>query len=308
MFGEDFFLTLLDNYFVQEKKGLLVARGDDCALIEGKSFALSSDLFLEKVHFDLRYFSLEDVGYKALAVNLSDLAAAGSWPEYFCLQLIWPRKFSLEQSEELFKGMSQLASQFKLTLIGGDLSQGDTLGLAITILGSVPYRFLPRKQAKEGDLVFLVGEIGLSRVGFLALQAGISGYPRSKQAHLRPRPLVKEGLILAQKNVKSLLDVSDGVARDIFRLLPEGLGLNLFSDLRLPAEVVSFATARNLSPLHLALEGGEDYALLGVVKASQVEELLADLPYVQILGEVSKGAGIYYQGKKLELKGFDHFS
>lgn len=307
IFGEDYFLSLIDKYFPQEGQGVIIGRGDDCALIEGGRLAVSSDLFLEGVHFDLSYFSLADVGYKALAVNLSDLAGVGAWPKFFCLQLIWPRAWSLDLSEELIQGLALLSKEYKLNLIGGDISAGDSLGLAITIWGEVGNRFLSRKIAEVGDWVFYLGELGLAKVGFNVLQQKKEGYFFSKKAHLRPKPLVAEGLLISSTKVKSLMDVSDGLARDIFRLLPQGLGLELKKEPDFHSEVIAFCQQHDLSCLSFALEGGEDYCLLGVVSPKDWQGLKKKLPQVKILGEVIDRAGIFFKQKEVSLTGFDHF-
>ncbi|MDQ7032322.1 MAG: thiamine-phosphate kinase [Desulfonauticus sp.] len=312
MMNEDSFLEIINTYFQldrEKNKQILVSRGDDCCLVEAGKIALSSDLFLEDVHFSRKYFGPKDIGYKALAVNLSDLAACGASPLFFMLNLIWPTSLSLDYAKLMFQSMADLAYDHQLTLVGGDLSRGDKLGLCITIAGQIETNFVFRQQAKPGDLVFVVGNIGLSRVGLEILEKNktTSDFPKSVWAHLRPTPLVKAGKLLASW-VKSMLDVSDGIAKDIQRLLPSGLGVKLRQQLPLDEEIFRFAQTNQLDPLCLALEGGEDYALMGVIEPNTFEQIKTLVPQVWILGEVIEQQGLFYKDKKLEVIGFDHFA
>ncbi|NCC26016.1 MAG: AAA family ATPase, partial [Deltaproteobacteria bacterium] len=197
--SEQEFLDLLDRFFPNAGPGLVRGRGDDAAVIDGfERLCLTTDLFVEDVHFRRRYFTPRDIGHKALAVNLSDLAAMGARPMGFTLCLTVPPG-SPDKSwwEELFAGMADLAARHGVLLVGGDLSRGPSLSLAVTAWGPSA-RPLCRAQARTGDLVFLVDSIGLARTGLTVLERGMNpaDWPTSVAAHLRPRPLVAEGLAL----------------------------------------------------------------------------------------------------------------
>ncbi len=312
--SEDAILAVIDRHFPNTHPALVLGRGDDCAelapppgtcAISGpqpsfgshSSFgpqssgaqpffapqplplALSSDLFVEHIHFRRSYFSLRETGHKALAVNLSDLAAAGAAPAGFSLCLMLPPGFSAEEAEELFGGMAELAQSVNIPLTGGDLSLApdkQSLGFSITVWGypadqaapvltgqggvsqaacgktggkrlaAPPAHFLRRGQARPGDLIFVAQaqpgplQLGLARCGLLALEAlGLAAkqlFPRACAAHLMPRPLIAEGLALARFRAQmeqarpgstaqmrlGLMDVSDGLARDLPRLLNGG--------------------------------------------------------------------------------------
>ena len=307
--NEDVFLEMLNQYFSASAPGVLAGRGDDCAWIENdSSLAISVDLFLEHVHFLRSYFQPEDIGYKALAVNLSDLAACGARPYFFLLSLIWPSYLDLNFAQKMFKTMAELAKVWGLVLVGGDLSRGQSLGLSITIAGKVQARFIPRKQAKPGDVVFVLGELGLSHVGLLVLKEKIGDkqdFGQSIAQHLRPRIYLKESFAL-NPYVKSMLDVSDGVGRDLFRLLPKGLGVEL-KEINLHPEVKKMARLLNVSALDLALSGGEDFALLGIAEEKDLAQL-KKIGHVWELGRVVAREGIFWRGQKLSCQGFDHFA
>ncbi|SDN67443.1 thiamine-monophosphate kinase [Desulfonauticus submarinus] len=306
---EEDFLYLIDKFFPNIGARVIIGRGHDCALVQSDKLALSSDLFLENTHFSLNYFKPEDIGYKALAINLSDLAACGAKPIFFLLNLIWPSYLDLNFAQKMFASMSLLAKQYNLTLIGGDLSKGERLGISITIGGECSQNFPGRKKANPGDIVFVIGEIGLSKAGLLILQENLpkKDFPLSIKAHLRPKFYLKEGRFLSSQ-VKSMLDISDGIAKDIHRLLPVGLGLKLEPVIPINKEIIKLAKLKDFNSLYFVLEGGEDYGLLGVIEKHLFPKILSKIPNCWPIGSVIKGeTGIYKEKTKLNLQGFDHF-
>lgn len=322
--SEDAFLALIDGCFPTGHNRLLLGRGDDCAVIDCReSLCVSSDLFLEDAHFRMAYFTPEDIGYKALAVNISDIAAMGARPLGFVLNLMAPRHLGRGFWESFFRGMAGLAAEHDLYLAGGDLSVAPYLGVAVTIWGELPEGggYLRRAQARPGDVLFLVGEIGLARLGLTLLEHGLTDadrmkglspedYPVAVRAHLRPVPLPEAALALSRTGtVRGLMDVSDGLARD----LPRFLGADLGCDLTLPPEalhpeVLLFARNSGVDAAEWAVLGGEDYALLGVVAARDWDMLREKNPAVRRLGNVTQKSGILLNGKQMRSQGFDHFS
>ncbi len=310
--SEDHFLEIVDSLFPLEHEHMLVGRGDDCAVLQcPERLCMSSDLFLEDVHFRTRYFNPEDIGYKGLAVNLSDLAAAGARPLGFNMNLIWPGYLDESFCRRMLASMAELAREFDLALSGGDLSFGRSLGLAVTIWGKSPERNMLRGQGQPGDIVFIVGEVGLARCGLILLEENDPELDRFSLAvgrHLRPYPLVSQGRELTgMKEVKGLMDVSDGLARDLPRFLGPDHGLELYQDFPVHPEVRAFCRDRQKEPLMFTLRGGEDYALLGVCSEKNWEKLHTGLQDLKKIGNIVEVPGIYLKGKKLELKGFDHF-
>ncbi|MFP4480576.1 MAG: thiamine-phosphate kinase [Desulfohalobiaceae bacterium] len=314
MFSEEEFLQELDRFFPaigQDK--LRLGRGDDCAVWSGEQdMCITSDLFLQDVHFRREYFSAADIGYKALAVNISDIAAMGARPEGFNLNLMLPEQLGLGFWRKLFKGMADLAMEQNIVLCGGDLSRASALGLDITIWGSaMGPRFLQRRMCQPGDFLFCVGSPGLARVGLQVLESGQNRqeYPAACQAHLRPGIMLPQAALLAQEEtLRGLMDVSDGLVKDLPRFLGAKLGAEIFlNEQKLHQEVLSFAREKGCSPLELALLGGEDYALLGAVPPQELPGLQARLPETQVLGRVEERPGLRLQGRELNLEGFDHF-
>ncbi len=310
--SEEHFLEIINEVFPNIHPHMLVGRGDDCAVLVCPSkMCMSSDLFLEDVHFRLRYFSPEDVGYKALAVNLSDLAAHGAMPLGFNLNLTWPSYLDVKFCRSMLESMAELAGHYNLALTGGDLSFGSSLGLGVAIWGQSPENILLRRSCLPGDIMFIVGEVGLARCGFMLLEEDsqdIHQYPLSAASHLRPVPLVLEGQIAAGKKiVKGLMDVSDGLARDLPRFLLQDTGLQIDPSFHINQEVAAYCGVINADPVIFSLLGGEDYALLGGCAEDDWPLIQSSLASAWKLGRVVSAQGIYLEGQRLTLKGFDHF-
>lgn len=324
--SEDDILALLDAHFPRSGRGLLLGRGDDCALLAPADLprALTCDVFVENSHFRTRYFTPYELGWKALAVNVSDLASAGAEPEGFALGLTLTGRESGEWLDACFSGMADLAGRWHMALAGGDLARADLLHFSVTAWGCVEYADLRRGRARSGDMLFTCGEIGLARAGLLALEnAGTPEdvarvrreYPVSCAAHLTPEPRVDFALALAQLAERSgaaervgLMDLSDGPARDLPRLLDSrrtGLGADVdLPDSALHAEVRRFAGKQGENAAEFAFRGGEDYALIGTCPPElwpAVEALGA-----RKLGEARPG-GMTLNGRPWTAPGFDHF-
>jgi thiamine-monophosphate kinase len=226
---------------------------------------------------------------------------------------------------KLFAGMRSLAREYDLPLLGGDLSKADKLSLCVNILGETDH-VLRRAQAKSNDLIFLIGQTGLARAGLILLEragrAACADYPYATAAHLMPRPLIEQGILLrkfAKKHPKariSLMDVSDGLARDLPRLIglrpsgsavqhPRGLGA-IIALPTLHPEISRFTAQQGINAIEHCFAGGEDYALAGTCDPYHFERLRELLPDIVRIGEVTPDAGIRLEGAK-QVNGFDHF-
>lgn len=322
--SEDAILDCISRYFPREHPSLLLGRGDDCAVLRpGKPLCVSTDLFLENVHFRRSYFTPQEVGYKALAVNLSDLAASGARPVGFTLGLALPEDLDVSWGEGFFEGMSQLAARYHVGLAGGDLSCADSIHISITAWGESwggegNAVWLSRGGALPGDCLFLIGHVGLARVGLALLEeqgnAARESWTDACNAHLRPEIQVDAGLILARaacnaQRPPALMDVSDGLAKDLPRLLGQNLGAEiLLPEALLHPLLVTYARGHDRSPVEEAMLGGEDYALLGSCAPELLPALHAALPGLQSIGTVTDREGILCNGAPLPVTGFDHFS
>lgn len=314
MRSEAHFLERIDHYFPRDHEFLALSRGDDCAVLRGGTdYCVTSDLFLEGEHFRRDYFSAADIGYKALAVNVSDLAAMGAKPVAFTMDLMAPTNLPDDFWEEFLKSMAGLARQFDMVLAGGDLSRCDRLGVSISAFGAPGATgFLRRGNCAPGDILFTVGDFGLARAGLMALEAeGIKArevLPAAVMAHLRPKPKVMIGTLLNAAGVNGLMDLSDGLARDLPRFVGPDLGANLTIDAAsLHGDIHAWCEKAGIDPVEFAVLGGEDYALLGAVSPFEAGKARSVPGYVEI-GTVTKTPGLVVNGTPFNNPGFDHFS
>lgn len=330
--SEDDILRIVEQFFPSSHPSLLLGRGDDCAILRpGGPLAVTTDIFAENTHFRQRYFTPYDIGFKAAAVNISDVGASGARPTGLSIGLTLTGNEDEKWISEFCQGMNTLCKEFSLALSGGDLSRSMQINICITAWGELPSSLpqgLRRGVAKEGDVIFLVGSIGLARLGFTLLEHATakeeiaslkSTWPKSCEKHLRPFPLAKEGMAIAQfaihHNLQSrigLMDVSDGLARDLPRLLASrrlNLGADIMlSEANLDDELLRYAEKTGIAASSFAFEGGEDYALAGTCPEEAWPELARKISAPSfILGHVRKGS-LILNGMKPQSPGFDHFS
>lgn len=330
--SEDDYLSLIASLFPNTHESLILGRGDDCAEIAcPPQMAVSTDLFVENVHFRRSYFSPFEIGYKALAVNISDIAAAGAKPLGVSVGLVVPVPFPRAEAEGILKGMLHAAQNHNVALTGGDLSKGDRLTFCVTVWGAptIPEttapRFLRRGPVSPEDALFVCGRIGLARAGLLLLEkhglAAKKSHPAACGAHLMPEPLVRAGTALASVPGCRLMDVSDGLARDLPRMLAAygpAHGIMRGADIAIPEqalhpEVVASARSVGEDPARFAFLGGEDYALLGSCPPEQLGTAAdavrnaGDTPFLA-LGSVTENPGILLNKTAMADTGFDHFS
>lgn len=313
--SEDDFLARIDRHFPNVHPHLRLGRGDDAAVLACPGeLCLTSDLFLQDAHFRLSYFTPEEIGHKALAVNLSDVAAMGARPLGFCLGLMVPPDLPEEFFDRLLAGMAELAGRHGVGLAGGDLSAAASLGLSVTAWGerAAGGRFLTRRAARPGDRLFVVGPVGLARAGLTVLERhgreAAGRWPEATRAHLRPDARVADGPRLAGiGGVRGLMDLSDGLARDLPRFLGE-LGADLAPEAAAHPEVAAAADLVGETPERFALVGGEDYALLGACAPAAWATVREVAPDAWSLGLVAARPGLRLRGAPLALRGFDHFA
>lgn len=249
--------------------GVRLGIGDDAAWVERPKSALliSSDLLLEGIHFNLKWTSFYGLGYKTLAVNLSDLAAMGGSPAYLILSLGIPVDFKAEDVEEFYRGIFALALKTGATLVGGDTSASTRLFVSATVIGLAPHRAITRSGGKIGDDLYVTGTLGDAALGLELLRRkkepsrrdGIS-YLLSR--HHFPTARLKAGALLArEKLARAMIDISDGLLQDLGHICrASGVGAVVWQD-ALPLSRAYRKWAGPKGPLY-ALTGGEDYELL----------------------------------------------
>lgn len=291
---------------------VLVGIGDDCAVVRlgDRDWVAAADMLVSGYHFD-SWATPEEVGYKAVAVNVSDVAAMGATPRFV---LVSGGAEDSETTLRCMEGVIEACAEFGVYPLGGDTTRAAALTVDVAILGELTNPPVLRSGARAGDLLAVTGELGASAAGFLALQAGHRGPERLIQKHLRPTPRVTAGRMAAQCGAGAMLDLSDGLATDAPRICEaSGVGCRIELD-RLPMaeDTLEIAEAMERDPMELATTGGEDYELL--ISASQeVVTALSeglDLP-LTVIGEVIEGEGTVFlrNGEPVEnLSGWDHFA
>jgi thiamine-monophosphate kinase len=250
-------------------RGVRLGIGDDAAWVECRrnSLLITSDLLVEGVHFDLEWTSFYALGYKALSVNLSDLAAMGGRPSYLLLSLGIPVDFRVEDMDEFYRGVRKLASQTGVALVGGDTSAAERFFISVALVGYAPYGPVTRRGGKVGDDLYVTGTLGDSALGLEFLKKRKSGNEGDEAAYLisrhrLPAARVKAGTLLAQRRLaRAMTDISDGLLQDLSHLCRASrVGAVVWED-SLPLSRAYRLCAGRKGAAH-ALTGGEDYELL----------------------------------------------
>jgi len=324
---EDELLAAIRKVLSGTAPGVVVGVGDDAAVVEAGSGeqVLTTDMLVEGVHFDRGLSSARDLGYKAIVVNVSDVAAMAASPRFALVSLALPPDTDAAWTMELFGGMRAACDEYALSLIGGDLNRGEVAVVSITVVGEVaPGRAVLRSGAKIGDRVVVTGSLGAAAAGLLLAKSppgravGSDWGRELLAAQFRPVARVGEAQTLAQAGATAMTDISDGLAKDLGRLCAESrVGARV--DLgRIPvAESLGpAAEVLDLDPLETALSGGEDYELLATIAPSAVEGARAELrerfrvTLADIGAIIEEGlCAVDRDGREfpLEPKGWDHF-
>jgi thiamine-monophosphate kinase len=290
---------------------VLVPVGDDCAVFEigDSTWVAASDMLTHGHHFK-DWAQPESVGYKAVAVNASDVAAMGGTPRFVLTSGGAPDP---DTALRCFEGVAEACEKFGVYPLGGDTTRADTLTVDVAILGELATRPVLRSGAKPGDLLVVTGELGAGAAGLLILEQNIIGYQRLVRRYLRPEPRLEAGRVAANLGASAMIDLSDGLASDVRRVCDRsGMGCNVDLDL-LPVEHDTKELARSLGhdPPVLAATGGEDYELL-ISAPERVLDALAQSVGVPltVIGEVTQGDFAFRRGDEIVegLSGWDHFA
>ncbi len=280
---------------VESWRQLIIGIGDDAAAWQGDAATqlATVDSFIQDVHFSLGSASWEDLGWKALAINLSDIAAMGGVPSYAVVSLALPDHTEAEDVTALYRGMIELAQQSGVAIIGGDISGAPLVMITITVLGRTGEhnRILTRSAAAPGEQVAVTGYLGAAAAGLQMftqqLQFDSEATNALKNAFLHPYPRVAEGQLLAAQGVKAAIDISDGLISDLTHICQRSqVGARVEID-RVPVQPAAKASFGDKS-LELALSGGEDYELLFTASTEAVIRVRgATSCPVTVIGEIT---------------------
>ena len=314
---------------------VVVGPGDDAAVLQperGALEVLTTDAQVEGVHFDRRFVPPDAIGHRALAVNLSDLAAMGAAPRATLLSLVLPEQLEVAVLDGIVDGFVALAERYGVAVVGGNITRSPRLGsgqapgplmLDVTAIGCVkPRRILTRAGARPGDEVFVTGSIGGAAVGLTSLQSSVGADPTSvganEQKYLRPEPRVRAGLLLGRNRAASAcIDLSDGLADGLRQIAcASGVGITVDgSSIPLADGAAEFHRGRGNDPLRAVLAGGDDYELLFTARPSwrgrlrAVQSHVGNLPITRI-GIVTRDSRLTVrtaEGDRDLPAGFEHF-
>ena len=311
--------------------GVQVGIGDDCAVLEPSSGArliATTDLLLEDVHFRRRYAEPADIGWKSLAVNLSDIAAMGAVPRWALVALACPEDARADDVQAFYEGALALASTHDVSIVGGDTCASPAGWMInVTLLGETTSAPVLRSGAHPGDVLAVTGALGRSAAGLAVLEnphtpRGVAAGMRADviRAHLRPHPRTSEGVWLGSaRGVSAMMDLSDGLATDLPRLAAaSGIGARV-DVARVPVDEATRACAHalGLDALAWATGGGEDYELLIACEPDSFDRLAKGLAAftgtrLASIGEITAGPGVRYvddHGRDVGVTpGFEHFA
>ena len=312
--GEFGLIKHLTANFPVKQVSTEVSIGDDAAVIdsEGKKMVLTTDVLAEGVHFNLGYVPLKHLGYKAVVVNLSDIAAMNTTPSQILVSVAVSNRFPVEALEEIYSGIQLACERYGVDLIGGDTTSSQAgLVISITAIGlAKSEEIVLRNGAKEHDLLVVTGDLGAAYLGlqilerehavYLAnpeMQPEMEGYDYMLERQLKPEARTDIKNILNELNVQptSMIDISDGLASEILHLSDQSdVGFRLYEE-KIPMDPLTISTAEelNLNPVMAALSGGEDYELLFTISPTDFEKIKNHPDFTVIGHAVAKEQGNY---------------
>ena len=330
--GEFGLIDRISKNFTNNQTSTILGIGDDAAILSIKdNIVVTTDILTEGIHFDLSYFPLKHLGYKAVVVNMSDIAAMNAIPSQITVSLAISNRFSLQAVDEFYEGVKSACSAYNVDLVGGDTSSSAAgVFISITAIGSVSKKnVVKRSGAKDKDILCVTGDLGGAYIGLQVLE-------REKQVFLanpdmqpkmddkeyvvgrQLKPEARMDIIHELRDLKviptSMIDISDGLASELMHLSKQSkLGLRVFEE-QLPIDNQTYETAVefNLDPITCALNGGEDYELLFTIKQADFDKLKkhADIHFIGHMDKSDDGPGLVTKGGSwvaLEAQGWNHF-
>ncbi len=312
--GEFGLIKRLTENFPIKNASSEVAVGDDAAVInpDGQKVVVTTDVLAEGVHFNLGYVPLKHLGYKAVVVNLSDIAAMNAVPTQVLVSIAASNRFPVEAFDEIYEGIYRACERYGVDLVGGDTTSSNA-GLVITITAiglEKEENIIKRNGAKANDLLVVTGDLGGAYMGLQILerehtvyltnpnmQPEMEGYDYILERQLKPEARTDIKKILEQLDIKptSMIDVSDGLASEILHLSDQSkVGFRLYEE-KIPMDSLTISTADefNLNPVMCALSGGEDYELLFTIAPSDYEKMRNHPDFTVIGHAVEEEQGNY---------------
>ncbi len=291
-------------------KDILVGIGDDAAVIKQERGlqVLTTDCLVEGDHFRREWFSPEQIGMKAIEINVSDVAAMGGQPKYVLVSLALPRNLDVKFVEDMYSGMWKTCDEYGIEIIGGNMTHCENIVISITLTGFVNKNYLSlRTGAKPGDFIFVSSYLGNGRAGLRLFQENIKDFKKVKMGYLKPKAQLDFALKIAPY-VNAMIDVSDGLAPEMHHICNNSnCGAIIYKE-KIPIDNDVRTVARVLSEdeYDYALYGGEDFAIVYTVSKDNLKKIKGFL-----IGEVTKDKNVNLKQKdkliRLRDRGYDHF-
>lgn len=305
--GELELIKYIRKKFPQRRREIIKGIGDD-AMVFRNGFVVSTDSFVEGVHFEMRYFDFHELGFRTMAASVSDLAAMAAVPICALVSLYLPKGVRKQSVSELYRGFKSLADRFQIDISGGDIVESPYWGLTLTVIGFTRKPLL-RSAARPGDNLYLTNYPGLSEAGRIVLR---QGYPRdlfksSVRRHLLPIPRINEARVI-RKFAHAGIDTSDGLSTDAGHLSEESKVRIVIEAEALPIhpEVRRLVKYHGIDPLRFILSSGEDFELLFTAPMVPVIKGLK----IAKIGRIIEGKGLWLDGcgklSSLRPTGFEH--
>jgi thiamine-monophosphate kinase len=308
-------------------QGVPLGIGDDAMLIRAhgnNDWVITTDVFVQDVHFWANKHPADSVGFKALARATSDLAAMGAKPRLFLLTLALPASRTGEWLDGFLRGMGRAARSLGLGLAGGDTTQSDSISIGVTVLGELSRgRAVTRSAARPGDVLFVSGTLGGAQLGLQLIRQGMAAnrsLASLLRPHLYPQIRVELGAWLAAHCIASaMMDLSDGLSTDLARMCAaSGVAAQVHAErvpcVEIPPKIAALIGKKNADPLQMALHGGDDYELLFTVPKRLVARMRGAPGFesLRAIGEISRGRRLSLIGtdgraKPLVALGWDSF-
>jgi thiamine-monophosphate kinase len=281
------------NKKAESWKDLVISAGDDTAAWKQKKGLelATTDILVEGVHFDFSSMSWTGLGWKSIAVNVSDIAAMGGFPRYALVSLALPAHHSVENVLDMYRGMIKACNLYGVAIAGGNISSAEKVAVNITLTGSCAQSPMMRSSARSGELIAVTGYPGLSAAGLYTIRHKTSLPATARKlflgAHTHPLPLVEEGLELASLGVETAIDTSDGLIADLTHICEASRKSAVIYTGSMPVHPL----LKRYFPgdyMTLALTGGEDYALLFTAEKELMEDVKLQLAKpVTVIGEIT---------------------
>ena len=311
--GEFGLIDKIKKSIIVFSKEVIFGIGDDAAVLkyDKKNYMLlTTDMLVENDHFSLKFSTPAQIGMKAIEQNASDIAAMGGIPKFAVISIALPNDASVEFVDGLYEGMNKKSKEYKINIVGGNITHSREIVINVALVGFVEKKFLAlRSSAEIGDLIFFSGDVGKSTAGLELLRHNLKG--KSIKPHLEPKSRLKLARELVKTGINSMIDVSDGVASEVKHICDESkVGAMIYTD-KIPISKNTVIDSKKLGKdaVDFALYGGEDFELVFTANKNKLKQLKKfDVKVIGEIVDVKNGIKLIKNNKKISVEsGFDHF-